>query len=98
MTPAQYRDALARLDLTQVAAARLLGVDDRTSRRWAQYGTHGTSEILGTLIPARGAPPWVTSNEGDPHPDLGGWGPLDVFRLVYAPAQRFGDMLPILSA
>ena len=24
MTPAQYRDALARLDLTQVAAARLL--------------------------------------------------------------------------
>jgi hypothetical protein len=33
MTPAQYRDALARLDLTQVAAARLLGIDDRTSRR-----------------------------------------------------------------
>jgi hypothetical protein len=46
MTPAQYRDALARLDLTQVAAARLLGINDRTSRRWAQYGAHGTSEIL----------------------------------------------------
>jgi hypothetical protein len=44
MTPAQYRDALARLDLTQVAAARLLGIDDRTSRRWAQYGTHGQRE------------------------------------------------------
>jgi hypothetical protein len=44
--PAQYRDALARLDLTQVAAARLLGINDRTSRRWAQYGAHGTSEIL----------------------------------------------------
>jgi hypothetical protein len=31
MTPAQYRDALARLDLTQVAAARLLGINDRFS-------------------------------------------------------------------
>ena len=30
MTPAQYRDALACLDLTQVAAARLLGINDRT--------------------------------------------------------------------
>jgi hypothetical protein len=46
MTAAQYRDALSRLGLTQMAAARLLGIDDRTSRRWAQYGTHGTSEIL----------------------------------------------------
>lgn len=35
MTADDYRDALARLDLSQVAAARLLGVDDRTSRRWA---------------------------------------------------------------
>jgi len=35
MTPDQYRDAIARLDLSQVAAARLLGVDERTSRRWA---------------------------------------------------------------
>lgn len=35
MSPDEYRDALARLDLTQVAAARLLGVDERTSRRWA---------------------------------------------------------------
>lgn len=35
MKPDEYREALARLDLSQVAAARLLGVDDRTSRRWA---------------------------------------------------------------
>jgi hypothetical protein len=27
MTPAQYHDALARLDLTQVAAARLVGIE-----------------------------------------------------------------------
>jgi DNA-binding transcriptional regulator YiaG len=36
MTPDQYREAIARLDLSQVAAARLLGVDERTSRRWAK--------------------------------------------------------------
>ena len=35
MTPDEYREALARLGLSQVAAARLLGVDERTSRRWA---------------------------------------------------------------
>jgi len=35
MTADEYREAIARLDLSQVAAARLLGVDDRTSRRWA---------------------------------------------------------------
>ena len=51
MTPAQYRDALSRLGLTQMAAARLLGINDRTSRRWAQYGTHGPSEILLRLLP-----------------------------------------------
>ena len=35
MTPDEYREALEALDLTQAGAARLLGVDDRTSRRWA---------------------------------------------------------------
>ena len=35
MTSGEYRDTIARLDLSQVAAARLLGVDERTSRRWA---------------------------------------------------------------
>jgi hypothetical protein len=35
MTGAEYRDALARLGLSQVGAARFLGIDDRTSRRWA---------------------------------------------------------------
>lgn len=35
MTPDEYRAALEVLDLTQTGAARLLGVDDRTSRRWA---------------------------------------------------------------
>ena len=35
MTPIQFRNALRRLDLTQQGAARLLGADDRTARRWA---------------------------------------------------------------
>src|SRR5262245_60671623 len=50
MTPAQYRDALARLGLTQGAAARLLGVEDRTSRRWARQGTRGAAVILLRLL------------------------------------------------
>jgi len=35
VTPDEYRNAIAHLDLSQAAAARLLGVDERTSRRWA---------------------------------------------------------------
>ena len=35
MNANQYRDAIEQLGLTQVEAARLLGVDERTSRRWA---------------------------------------------------------------
>jgi DNA-binding transcriptional regulator YdaS (Cro superfamily) len=34
MTPLQYRNAIARLGLSQVAAAHFLGVDPRTSRSW----------------------------------------------------------------
>jgi DNA-binding transcriptional regulator YiaG len=35
MTPGEYREVIEALDLTQAGAARLLGVDERTSRRWA---------------------------------------------------------------
>jgi DNA-binding transcriptional regulator YiaG len=35
MTPEEYRKAIEGLGLSQIAAARLLGVDARTSRRWA---------------------------------------------------------------
>ncbi len=35
MTPIQYRDAIARLGLTQVAAGEFLIGNPRTSRRWA---------------------------------------------------------------
>ena len=36
VTQAEFRAALARLGLTQAGAARLLGVDERTARRWAR--------------------------------------------------------------
>jgi DNA-binding transcriptional regulator YiaG len=35
MSPDQYREAIEKLGLSQIAAAHLLGVDARTSRRWA---------------------------------------------------------------
>jgi DNA-binding transcriptional regulator YiaG len=35
MTSDEYRETLEALGLTQGGGARLLGVDDRTSRRWA---------------------------------------------------------------
>lgn len=35
MTAAEYREVLENLGLTQGGGARLLGVDERTSRRWA---------------------------------------------------------------
>jgi hypothetical protein len=35
MTGNEYRDLIARLGLTQTGAAHVLGVDPRTSRKWA---------------------------------------------------------------
>ncbi len=35
MTANQFRAALARLELSQLGAARLLSADGRTARRWA---------------------------------------------------------------
>jgi transcriptional regulator with XRE-family HTH domain len=35
MTPEEYRAAIKRLGLSQVAAGKLLGVDGRTSQKWA---------------------------------------------------------------
>ena len=36
VTSAEFRATLARLGLKPVEAARLLGVDERTGRRWAR--------------------------------------------------------------
>ena len=35
MTPDEYRLSIDKLGMTQSGAARMLGVDERTSRRWA---------------------------------------------------------------
>ena len=50
MTANQYRAALSRLGLTQVAAARLFGVNAATSRRWAAGGVSGATVILLRLL------------------------------------------------
>lgn len=50
MTANQYRAALARLGLSQVGAARLFGVGERTSRRWAEEGVTGPAELLLRLM------------------------------------------------
>lgn len=36
MTPTQYRETLATLGLSQLRAARLLGVEGRTVRHWCK--------------------------------------------------------------
>jgi DNA-binding transcriptional regulator YiaG len=41
MTPDQYRAAIARLGLSQVSAAKFLGVNERTSRDWANPSMDG---------------------------------------------------------
>lgn len=53
MTANQYRAALAKLGLSQVGAARLFGVNDVTSRRWAKSGVSGTVAILLRLLLAK---------------------------------------------
>jgi hypothetical protein len=50
VTANQYRAALAKLGLSQVGAARLFGVGERTGRRWAEVGVEGTAEVLLRLM------------------------------------------------
>jgi len=50
MTANQYRAAIAKLGLTQVGAARLFGIGERTGRRWAESGVEGTAELLLKLM------------------------------------------------
>lgn len=59
MTADQYRAAIETLGLSQVAAAHLLGVDARTSRRWAsgERDVPGPAErFLRYLIASKTAP------------------------------------------
>ncbi len=49
MTPRQLTEALRRLGLSQVAAARLLGVSARTVRYWIA-GTYPIPEAVSLLL------------------------------------------------
>lgn len=49
MTSTQFRIALSRLDLSQLAAARLLNADGRTARRWA-LGERAIPTTVGILL------------------------------------------------
>jgi hypothetical protein len=49
MTPKQFQSAIDRLGLSQVGAARLLGADPRTARRWA-LGERSVPEPVAILL------------------------------------------------
>lgn len=50
MTANQFRAALDKLGLTQVGAARLFQVSEKTARNWAREGVQGTVVILLRLM------------------------------------------------
>jgi DNA-binding transcriptional regulator YiaG len=52
MNAQQFRALLDRLGLSQTAAARLVGVEPRTARRWASRGPNGMAELIWLLIAA----------------------------------------------
>lgn len=49
MTPKQFRAAIEQLELSQVKAAALVGVDARTGRRWA-LGETTVPEAVAILL------------------------------------------------
>jgi DNA-binding transcriptional regulator YiaG len=49
ITPKQYADAIDRLGLSQRAAGRFLGVEERTSRRWIS-GESAVPESVAKLL------------------------------------------------
>lgn len=49
MTANQFRVAISRINLSQVGAARLVGADPRTGRRWA-LGEVGVPECIAILL------------------------------------------------
>lgn len=49
MRPDELRDILRRLGLPQTGAAKLLGVDDRTMRRWC-LGERDVPEVVARVM------------------------------------------------
>ena len=50
MTANQFRAAIARLKLSQVGAARVFQVSEKTARNWARKGVNGTVVVLLRLL------------------------------------------------
>lgn len=50
MTPVTYRTILTSLSLNMRQAAKLLGVNEVTARRWGLVGVNGGYEILLQLL------------------------------------------------
>lgn len=61
MTPTDLRAQLARLGLTQTGAARLLGVNPRTVRRWLEDGDipPPVVRLLGAMEAVPGVREWM---------------------------------------
>jgi hypothetical protein len=49
MSPAQFQKAIDRLGLSQVAAAKLVGADPRTARKWVA-GDNKVPECVAILL------------------------------------------------
>lgn len=49
MTAKQFQAAIDRLGLSQVGAARLVGADPRTARKWSS-GTNAVPECVAILL------------------------------------------------
>lgn len=45
MNADEYREAIAKLGLSQVKAGAALGADERTSRRWAREGPPNSAAV-----------------------------------------------------
>jgi hypothetical protein len=50
MTSTQYREILGHAGLSKNGAARLFGVNEVTSRRWASKGITGTAAMILRLL------------------------------------------------
>lgn len=53
MTPAQYRAVIERLGLSQRAAGKFLGINERQSRRWIAGGPRipeATAKLLRLMV------------------------------------------------
>ena len=72
MTPAEYKEAIAALGLSQVAAGRFLTNNPRTSRRWASGESRvpkAVAMLLWLMLDLRGAGIWLKPEDIEAYGD-----------------------------